>query len=149
MSTTPLILFQTEFVTVHCSGNPAFFDVTYTELTEDWSDEDVHDFVLELTELARAEKPAWVLFDQTHYHAVLSEENNRLAAEKVTRAFIEYGVKKCAIRLTEDLLARISTRHVTDQSEAEGALSHYPIRFFHTREEALQWLFDEEDEMLP
>jgi len=85
-------------------------------------------------------RPSHFLLDQTNLFFVLTPQLLHWTAEQLNKKWIEIGVKKVAVLLSQELMAKIPMKLMADDTKELHIPNQFYIRYFTNLEKAKAWI---------
>ena len=131
-------LYKDEFVTYCVYPEKGLMEEYYTEETENMTTEILKELMRKLVGFWKIYKPTYYYSDMQHFKYPISPEMQKWVDQNIATKAIEYGMKKTARLMSQDFIAQLSIKQLTEEKAyAESIIN----KFFDNEKDAKDWLF--------
>jgi hypothetical protein len=133
------LLAENDIVKVEFDEDKSLFQHTWNDKTRGMTNEEYKSLVLFVNEaLQELPQVLYHLVDTSHFLFAIEPEIQEWASALVFPTVAERNGKKIAFLISSHLFAQVSIEQFTEENQIESI----KIKYFHTKEDALQWLWE-------
>ncbi len=115
----------------------SIFIQSFSEKTEDWEDEEYKEEFKIYASLIEKYKPLYILVDTRKFLFSVIPELQEWQIKVIRPSFINVGVKKAAMLMSEDFFSQISIEQTLEEDEENHT---WQTQFFENKNDAMEWL---------
>ena len=130
-------LYKNNYIKIFYYPEIELMEVIRTPETEKMLDEEYKKDVKIWAKLITEYKPKIMFIDSTEMRFIIDDQLQQWTYENLVKPAIEIGMKKIAFKIPKELFSYVAIQQTIDDTPAIDQLQ---VKYFNTKEEALDWL---------
>jgi hypothetical protein len=133
-----MILFNSPYLQISIDEEKSIITNTWLPKTEDMTDAEYQENMLEFAKFVEAYKPKYHLIESKNFLYGITVEMQEWTNNTVFPRLAEAGIKKIAFTVSSEMVAQMSIEQALEEEKA----AVFQVKYFDSGEQAVNWFFE-------